>query len=484
MRLAVPIAPVVAILACSAGTSTATGVSGGTTTLVVQVGGLPNGVNAAVQISGPGGYAQTVNATTTLARIAAGSYQFALGIVHQGDTAWYPDVTSDSLTVAGPAGATFRVYYGPLPVTGAYVPELVPFDSAMFAYMSARDIPAGAIAVSHGGITYMERGFGWLDPARTEPVPPNALFRLASITKPLTYEAIESLIAAGKVTASTAVYPLLGITPLPGAVVDPRIYTITVQNLIDHKGGWDDSVPGVPDWVFESRYVAQQMGLTTPPTKYQLAQYMMGQPLQHNPGTVYAYSNFGYSLLGLVIEHVSGEPYFTYLEQAILDPIGASDVHLAASLLSAQSSREPYYSDPGTNCSVFSIATCVTVPEAYGGFYIEAFDSFGGLDASAPTLLTFLQHYYIDGPAVQQGYVWNATFYGSLPGTSTMVRQLPDGSDIVTLFDQRTDPSGLNYDQQPIFDPVEGAISWPAAPAGLRVAGRDARILPLSDRGQ
>lgn len=461
------------MLACSPGASTGTGPSASSGTLVVQVGGLPNGVSAAVQVTGPGGYAQTVSATTTLAHIATGSYEIALGVIHQGDTAWYPDVTSDSLSVSGSAVTTFRVYYGPLPVTGTYVPELVAFDSAMVTYMSARSISAGAIAVGHGGITYLERGFGWLDQARTQPVPPTALFRLASVTKPLTYEAVESLIAAGKVSPSTQVYPLLGITPLPGAVVDPRLYTITVQNLLDHKGGWDDTMPGVPDWVFQSRSVAQQMGLTTPPTKYQLAQYMMGQPLQHDPGTVYAYSNFGYSLLGLVIEHVSGESYFTYLHQAILDPIGASDVHLAESVVTAQSVREPYYSDPGTNCSVFTIATCTTVPEAYGGFYVEAFDAFGGLDASAPTLLTFLQHYFIDGPAVQPGYVWNAYFYGSLPGTSTMVRQLPDGSDIVTLFDQRTDPSGLSYDQAPIFDPVDSAITWPSAAAGLRVARRE-----------
>lgn len=56
-----------------------------------------------------------------------------------------------------------------------------------------------------------------------------------------------------------------------------------------------------------------------------------------------------------------------------------------------------------------------------------------------------------------------------------MVRQLPDGTDIVTLFDQRTDPSGLAYDQAPIFDPVESTISWPATSAEAGARGTRAR---------
>lgn len=441
-----------------------------TGSLSIDVGGLPAGASAQITVDGPSGYHAVVDHTTVLSALATGTYHLALGTIAaaQGAT-WYPDADSSTADLSAGATTIRQFYYAPFPITGAYVPELAPFDSLVVLYMTTREIPAATFALSRNGQHYMSRGYGWLDDTHSAPVPPDALFRLASLTKPLTYAAVTHLIDAGTLSASAPVYPLLGITPLPGATVDPRLDNVTVQNLLDHKGGWDDTQAppaGAPDWVFQSRTVAQQMGLTTPPTKRQLAQFMMGQPLQHDPGTVYAYSNFGYSLLGLVVEQVTGQSYFDYLHQAILDPIGASDVHLGATLPADRDAREPRYVDPGTTCSVFAIATCATVPWPDGGFYMEAFDSFGGLTASAPAYLTFLDHYFMMGPPRAPGLQWDYTFYGSLPGTFTMARERTDGIDMVLLFDQRADASGLTYDPQAPFDALAGTIRvWPSGAA-------------------
>ncbi|HEY7877477.1 MAG TPA: hypothetical protein VIC55_04595, partial [Gemmatimonadaceae bacterium] len=164
------------------------------------------------------------------------------------------------------------------------------------------------------------------------------------------------------------------------------------------------------------------------------------------------------------VERVTGQPYASYLHQAILDPIGATDVQPGASLVPNRSVREPRYVDPDAGCSVFDVPVCTLVPWPDGAFYIEAFDSFGGLIASAPAYLTFLDHYLMMGPPRQPGYTWDYTFYGSMPGTFTMARERTDGIDMVVLFDQRADASGLPYDPQVSFDAVAARIAtWPSA---------------------
>lgn len=442
-----------------------------TGTIVVTVSGLPGGLPADIVVTGDQGFSRTVPETATLGNVPPGLYRITLRPVGNTGAPWYPDADSTTIVVEVGSSTVRHFYYGTLPMSGAYVPELAVFDSLMIAYMGTRHITAGTFAISRNGTHLMERGYGWLDASRAHPVTPDTPFRLASLSKPLTYAAVENLVAQGALSPSAPVYPLLGIQPLPGVTPDPRLDSVTVQNVLDHKGGWDDGPGQDSDWVFQSRLVAQQMGLSAPPTKQQLAQYMMGRPLQHEPGTVYAYSNFGYSLLGMVIEKVTGENYAQYVLDAILRPIGATDIFPGATLPQYRNAREPRYLDPYDGCSVFDIPTCAPVPWPDGGFYLEAFDSFGGWVASAPAYLTFLDNYCMMGPPREPNYYWDYTFYGSLPGTFTMARERTDGINMVVLFDQRTDSSGLPYDPQTAFDAVASAIrTWPLA--GSRISRR------------
>jgi CubicO group peptidase (beta-lactamase class C family) len=307
--------------------------------------------------------------------------------------------------------------------------------------MGARSIPAGALAVMRNGQVVFSRGYGWLDQARTQPVAPETPFRLASVTKPFTMAAIRKLVAAGGIAMTTPVFPYLGLAPLPaGPAGDARLADITVQQLLDHRGGWDLNAcnPSL-------RTISTALGLDRPPTVAEVGQYTMGRPLQTPPGSTYQYCNLGYWLLALVIEKASAQSYIDYLHAQVVHPAHVQDVFVAQSRPPLRNPREPWYSDPNTGCSVYVIATCVTLPQTDGGSIEVALRLGGGnLAASAPAVLRFLDQYWIDGRPRSGTASFN--FFGSLPGTYTLARQHVSGVNYVALFAQRTDASGLPYD--------------------------------------
>ena len=106
----------------------------------------------------------------------------------------------------------------------------------------------------------------------------------------------------------TKVYPLLGFSH----PADPRSDTITVQQLLDHQGGYNDGrnpkYPAALDPTYSMRQIGQALGHVVA-SKLDVAGYMYGQPLQFPPGTDSAYSNYGYLLLGAVVEKVTGMSY-------------------------------------------------------------------------------------------------------------------------------------------------------------------------------
>lgn len=345
-----------------------------------------------------------------------------------------------------------------LPITGTYAPALGAYDRAMVQFMHERSIQAGTLAVMKNGVIVLSRGYGWLDFNHTTLVPPDALFRFASITKPITAAAIKTLIRQGKLTADTRVFPLLQVKPANGTP-DPRLKDVTVQNLLDHKGGWDINQLGY-DPMFYSIQIAQALGVASPPSKLDIARYMAGQPLSFTPGTREAYSNFGYMLLGLVIEKVSGEPYLQYVQQNVFNPLGIHDILDAHTLPNSRNPREPWYSDPNTCPDVFLPPQFPSVACPDGGWDIENMESHGGLIGSGPAMAHFMQAYWLTGDPRSPGQSEDWLFYGSLDGTFTMARWRTDNVNIVALFNQRADASKLSYDTiSGVMDNVTNKIS-------------------------
>ena len=96
-----------------------------------------------------------------------------------------------------------------LPVTGKADPDLASFDRLMTDFVTKYHLPGAALAVARDGRLVYARGFGYADRDKKEPVEPNALFRIASVTKPLTSAAILQLVERGQLALDDKVFDVL-----------------------------------------------------------------------------------------------------------------------------------------------------------------------------------------------------------------------------------------------------------------------------------
>jgi CubicO group peptidase (beta-lactamase class C family) len=362
-----------------------------------------------------------------------------------------------------------RLAQGFRPVSVAGYPtakpaDAAPFDAAVRAFMKERDIPAGTLAVSRGGRLLLARGYGFADAEGRRPVRPEDPLRIASVTKPITAAAVRELIRDGKLSLDTRVFPLLGLSPPPGRTPDPRLDSITVRHLLDHQGGWDRDQTFDP--TARPLETAAALGKPGPATADDVVRFMIGQPLQFDPGSRTCYSNFGYCVLGRVIEKVSGQRYETFVRERVLAPLGISGVELARSLPGDRNPREPVYVDPRKGRNVLRPQSAEPVPLPDGTFHLEAMDAHGGLIASAVDLTRFLEAYWVTGER-RQGDGRSYVHFGSFAGTFAMAMQRPNGVNVVALFNRWTDPPGPKYEA--LADGMRG-LADRVADAELRYA--------------
>src|SRR3954469_25884516 len=217
-----------------------------------------------------------------------------------------------------------------IPITGSAVPGMASFDLFVTDFMRKLAIPGGAVAVMRDGKLIYARGFGYADVENKTLVQPDALFRIASVSKPITAVAIMKLVEEGKLNLDDRVAPLIAdLKPAPGATVDPRWEQITIRHLLNHTGGWDRTKPnGGFDPMFQSAIAAAAVNAPAPASAETIIRYMKGKPLDFDPGEKFVYSNFGYCILGRVIERLSGMPYAEFVRTRVLQPVGANRTQL------------------------------------------------------------------------------------------------------------------------------------------------------------
>jgi len=321
-------------------------------------------------------------------------------------------------------------------------PALLPFDHAMQRFMVRNKVHAGQLCILEHGWLIVARGYSW--PASHATTKPSSLFRIASISKMFTEAAIFELFGTDPTKLNQKAFALLGITKaaLSSQKPDPRVNQITVQHLLDHAGGWNDgradkkfNLPNSHfDPVFQIRKIATDLGLSGPPSKRDLARYMYGEPLQFTPGApwpadgpkgkITAYSNFGYLLLGLIVEEVSGMPYIDFVRDKLCAPLGIKDVYLGRMLAGAIHPREVSYDAAGSGPNALEPHSNVNAPSAYGGggFVTELMDSGGGLIANATALASFARSHAAFGYGGRMGSARS----GGMDGTMSLVESRDD----------------------------------------------------------
>src|SRR5271165_728898 len=201
-------------------------------------------------------------------------------------------------------------------VTGPSSPQLAAYDQFMTSFMTRYGIPSAQLAVTRNGKLVFAHGYG-----ATSTVQPDSLFRIASLSKSITAVAILQLADQGLIDLDK---PALGyipdLQPLPGAQKDSRTARITVRNLLQHSGGWDTSVSIDPLDI--PVQIAQANGKTPPASTEDTIRYMLGQPLDFDPGTRFAYSNLGYMILGQIVKRITHTSFEQYVRNNILAPLG------------------------------------------------------------------------------------------------------------------------------------------------------------------
>jgi N-acyl-D-amino-acid deacylase len=262
--------------------------------------------------------------------------------------------------------------------------------------LAENHIPSAALVVLHGGKLAYAQGYGLADQQRGSKATASTRYRIASCSKQFTAVTILTLHEAGMLDLQATVFGPEGILkqciPLPGATMDPRLSQITITHLLQHTGGWNRDTTFDP--MFMSSAIASAVGVPAPATPAAILRYMLGQPLQTDPGTEYQYSNFGYCVLGRVIETVTGnrQSYASYVRAATLRPLGITRVIQGHTRLSQAAAGEAFYyqsaGDPPLTPSVFPGDGLALAP--YGAFYLEAMDSRGAWVASPLDLVRFL----------------------------------------------------------------------------------------------
>ena len=406
------------------------------------------------------------------------------------------------LILAACGGSDGLVGPGPLPsgvpLTGQAVPGMESFDRVISDLMTKHEVPGGAVSVVKDGKLVYARGFGYADLENQVTVAPDALFRIASVSKPITAVAILELVEANKLDLDQKVLPLISdLQPPAGTTMDPRWQNITILNLLQHTGGWDRDKPGGFDPMFR-RDAAAAVGAPEPASTETIIRWMLGQPLDFDPGARFVYSNFGYAILGRIIERVSGMKYETYVKTAVLAPAGITRMQSGRTRLSDRASNEVKYYHPGAATvnadpfpSVFPGEGMV--PSIYGAFHLEAAAASGGWLASAVDLARF--GVVTDGRSTpadiispasmiemtnRNAQVWPAgTFWyglgwmvrpspqdnwwhgGSLPGTTSLLVRSYHGYTWAAVFNART-PGLLAELDGALWTALAGVSAFPS----------------------
>lgn len=359
----------------------------------------------------------------------------------------------------GPVGTqTWGSDVGEIPTTGDYVPELRAFEDIVRGFMVERDIPGGVLGVAKDGERVLERGYGYRDAGRTEPMAPATQLRIASLTKAFTRAAIRQLERRRQLNSSQSAFALLDIEPLPGESYNETLDEITVRHLLGHQGGWDRDAAYDP--LFVQIEIALERGWESPPDERRLLRYMLSEPLQFDPGSRRVYSNLGYLVLGLLVEAATGRSYQQYIERELFEPVGITDIQLGRSLPADRPDRETWYFDQRACRNVVEMKPTELVPCPDGGFHQEATSASGGQIATVDALLTFMREYWLDGRPRIQSQHRTQVYSGTLPGTFSKAIQYR-GVDVVVVFNQRGYDPNYHDIRTDLIDAIESTEQWP-----------------------
>ncbi|MGH7025336.1 MAG: serine hydrolase [Caulobacteraceae bacterium] len=220
-------------------------------------------------------------------------------------------------TAVAPVTPSAHPAPGPAPAAtpaAAPTPDLTAQDAetffdGLFPYAIQRgDIAGGVIVVVKDGQILFAKGYGYSDMAKRTPViADKTLFRPGSVSKLFTWTSVMQLVGEGKIDLDRDVNDYLDFK-IPPKYGKP----ITMRELMTHTAGFEDGISGA--------FVKKPSQLI--PLRTYLMRHMPTRI--YPPGKIVAYSNYGASLAGYIVQRLSGEPYAQYVANHIFTPLGMS----------------------------------------------------------------------------------------------------------------------------------------------------------------
>ncbi len=293
-----------------------------------------------------------------------------------------------------------------------------------------------SIAYGRDGVIEFEQGYGFADLEGREAVTPEHRFRIASISKPITATAVMICIEKGLLKLDTQVFGSQGIL---GGDHSGDVAAITIDHLLTHtSGGWANDKN---DPMFKNPAMTHDE---------LIAWALANQKQTHKPGEHYAYSNFGYCLLGQVLEKVMMQSYETLMTREVLSKCGITSMEIGGNTLADRRSMEVMY--------------LTAKPGAAYGMNVSRMDSHGGWIATAGDLVRFASQLQkllneesirMMTTAMSASYArgWNVNkvpnwwHTGSLPGTTTIMVHTAEGLCLAGLLNGRKEGLGPALDK-------------------------------------
>ena len=322
-------------------------------------------------------------------------------------------------------------------------PEL---DASVLDYMLRADVKGMSVAVVYKERLVYLRAYGHVDSGRPADIYHN--FRIASMSKPITVIALLKLVEQGKLDIDQKVFG-------PGSVLADDFgpvpagsnkELITVKHLIEHQSGWagDMAYTGYNDYPDAGAMV--RAGLA----HYKLA---------FTPGERTLYSNFGYGVLGRVIEKLSGMKYADFVRQYIIEPCGIRQMTLAKGPVADRDANESnYFADDEQADMIHPAIT-------------NYFDSFGGWKSTPADYARFVLHTdRMPGvPDILPAEILNLTYFrgnwshgGMLPGTATNITRLTDDLTMIYMANTwRFKNPAFGDMLNSVRDPIMARTVWP-----------------------
>ena len=187
--------------------------------------------------------------------------------------------------------------------------KITKIETAISSFMSQQNIPGMSIAIVHEKQIRFQRGYGIADVENFVPAKALTVYRIASVSKSLTAVAAMQLVEKGKLDLDAPIQKYVKTFPT-------KNFPITTRQLLAHLGGIRNYRPGEGERT--NRYDTLTDALSI----------FKDDPLDYEPGTRFAYTTFGYTLVGTIIEGASGMNFEDYMREHVFNAAGMTHTYV------------------------------------------------------------------------------------------------------------------------------------------------------------